>query len=193
MRRSCSSSLPWKSAGRRPFVCLRLRISCSLQSGIGGAGGGGWVFYSSPGSRWLTVHDLQHRMMNGKREHISSIAQLTSWLHTDFPAEGAVEAAVGCVGVGRLRMIWYRIIPLDSYSVQELRALPAETPRRSSASRALWVQAFAAFLFVCLVFKGRKKGKSSIIKCKRPSCAFKPPGAESGNRCVPPLHTSSVP
>lgn len=27
------------------------------------------MFYSSPGSRWLTVHDLQHWMINGKKAH----------------------------------------------------------------------------------------------------------------------------
>lgn len=29
----------------------------------------GRMFYSSPGSRWLTVHDLQHWMINGKKAH----------------------------------------------------------------------------------------------------------------------------
>ena len=29
----------------------------------------GRMFYSFPGSRWLTVHDLQHWMINGKKAH----------------------------------------------------------------------------------------------------------------------------
>lgn len=29
----------------------------------------GRMFYSSPGSRWLTVHDLQRWMINGKKAH----------------------------------------------------------------------------------------------------------------------------
>lgn len=31
----------------------------------------GRMFYSSPGSRWLTVHDLQHWMINGKKAHFN--------------------------------------------------------------------------------------------------------------------------
>ena len=46
----------------RHMTCLLPSLAhCSLVS---------WrTFYSSPGSRWLTVHDLQHWMINSKRAH----------------------------------------------------------------------------------------------------------------------------
>lgn len=35
-----------------------------------------------------------------KKKHISSIARLTSGLHTDIPAESVVKGTVGCMDAG---------------------------------------------------------------------------------------------
>lgn len=50
-------------------------------------------------------------------KHISSIAQLTSQLHTDIPTEGVVNSTVGCMDAGCTGEDFiYRIILFNSYS-----------------------------------------------------------------------------
>jgi len=64
------------------------------------------TLYSSPGSRWLTVHDLQRWMINGeknwggKKAHFIHRTAYLSRLHTDIPAERVARSTVGCMDVG---------------------------------------------------------------------------------------------